>query len=128
MYIKKEKKEIEVGNSYRNKFSALWNKFFVNFSSPGECLSVREGVKLPTQSICERCGHVSSQPVCKACVLLEGLNKGRPRLGIGKSSKVQERLGENHKKEVSGKNSQGSNHVPNGVALEGHAEIKSLDF
>ncbi|XP_027227722.2 cytoplasmic tRNA 2-thiolation protein 1 isoform X1 [Penaeus vannamei] len=94
----------------------------------GECLSVREGVKLPTQSICERCGHVSSQPVCKACVLLEGLNKGRPRLGIGKSSKVQERLGENHKKEVSGKDSQGSNHVPNGVALEGHAEIKSLDF
>lgn len=88
---------------------------------------MREGVKLPTQSTCERCGHVSSQPVCKACVLLEGLNKGRPRLGIGKSSKVQERLGENHKKEIE-KDSQGSNHIPNGVAVEGHAEMKSLDF
>ena len=58
-------------------------------------MSVREGVKLPTRSTCTRCGHISSQPVCKACVLLEGLNKGKPRLGIGKSSKVRERLGDN---------------------------------
>lgn len=60
----------------------------------GECLGVREGVKLPTRATCTRCGHISSQPVCKACVLLEGLNKGKPRLGIGKSSKVRERLGD----------------------------------
>ncbi|KIY93779.1 hypothetical protein MNEG_14184 [Monoraphidium neglectum] len=33
---------------------------------------------------CERCGSISSQPVCKACLLLEGLNKGLPRLGISK--------------------------------------------
>ena len=26
--------------------------------------------------------------ICKACVMLEGLNKGKPKLGIGKSSKV----------------------------------------
>jgi len=26
--------------------------------------------------------------VCKACIMLEGLNKGKPKLGIGKSSKV----------------------------------------
>ncbi|KAK8398274.1 hypothetical protein O3P69_003885 [Scylla paramamosain] len=58
----------------------------------GESFSVREGVKMPTQSTCERCGHVSSQAVCKACVLLEGLNKGKPRLGLGKSSKVEEHL------------------------------------
>lgn len=31
---------------------------------------------------CERCGYLSSQSVCKACVLLEGLNKARPRTGI----------------------------------------------
>lgn len=31
---------------------------------------------------------MSSQDVCKACILLEGLNRGLPRLGIGKSSKV----------------------------------------
>jgi len=30
--------------------------------------------------------------VCKACVLLEGLNKGLPKLGIGKSSKVKKTI------------------------------------
>lgn len=63
----------------------------------GESFSIREGVKLPTQSLCERCGHVSSQAVCKACVLLEGLNKGKPRLGLGKSSKVDEHMAQESK-------------------------------
>jgi cytoplasmic tRNA 2-thiolation protein 1 len=31
---------------------------------------------------CERCGYLSSQAICKACVLLEGLNKARPRTDI----------------------------------------------
>lgn len=31
---------------------------------------------------CERCGYLSSQAVCKACMLLEGLNKARPKTGI----------------------------------------------
>lgn len=31
---------------------------------------------------CERCGYLSSQAVCKACMLLEGLNKARPRMDI----------------------------------------------
>jgi len=31
---------------------------------------------------CETCGYLSSQKVCKACVLLEGLNKARPKLPI----------------------------------------------
>lgn len=45
--------------------------------------------KLPALTKCTRCGYVSSQSVCKACVLLEGLNKGLPRLGVGKSSKAK---------------------------------------
>lgn len=31
---------------------------------------------------CERCGYLSSQKVCKACSLLEGLNKSRPHTSI----------------------------------------------
>lgn len=31
---------------------------------------------------CERCGYLSSQAICKACVLLEGLNKARPKTSI----------------------------------------------
>ena len=45
--------------------------------------------KLPAQGNCTRCGYVSSMEICKACLLLEGLNKGLPKLGIGKSSKVK---------------------------------------
>lgn len=52
----------------------------------GEKLAIQEGVKLPTRGTCSRCGFVSSQEVCKACILLEGLNKGLPKLGIGKTS------------------------------------------
>ncbi|KXJ13170.1 cytoplasmic tRNA 2-thiolation protein 1 isoform X1 [Exaiptasia diaphana] len=55
----------------------------------GESLSVKKDVKMPVQGTCSRCGYISSQHLCKACVLLEGLNKGLPRLGIGKTDKVQ---------------------------------------
>ena len=40
--------------------------------------------KIPQQRMgqCERCGYLSSQPICKACMLLEGLNKNRPKTAI----------------------------------------------
>lgn len=37
--------------------------------------------------------------MCKACTLLEGLNRGLPRLGIGKSSRVKRLIAENDKKQ-----------------------------
>ncbi|CAG8785554.1 19447_t:CDS:1, partial [Racocetra fulgida] len=39
---------------------------------------VKEGVKLPIQGVCKRCGYMSSNELCKACMLLEGLNRGLP--------------------------------------------------
>lgn len=33
-------------------------------------------VKKPVQRTCDRCGYISSNELCKACVLLEGLNTG----------------------------------------------------
>lgn len=51
----------------------------------------RKSTRKPTKDIptpkqrlgqCERCGYLSSQAVCKACVLLEGLNKARPRTDV----------------------------------------------
>ncbi|KAL2059437.1 hypothetical protein ABVK25_000730 [Lepraria finkii] len=40
--------------------------------------------KLPKQQMgkCARCGYLSSQDICKACLLLEGLNKNRPKTQI----------------------------------------------
>lgn len=42
------------------------------------------GKKLPKQTLgtCERCGYMSSQAICKACTLLDGLNKNRPKMEI----------------------------------------------
>lgn len=67
----------------------------------GENLCVSTDVKdrLPSQGICQRCGYISSMEVCKACILLEGLNKGKPKLGIGKSSKVVHHLKTDVKKD-----------------------------
>tara|TARA_R110002003_G_scaffold991_6_gene21890 strand:- start:13435 stop:14229 length:795 start_codon:yes stop_codon:yes gene_type:complete len=39
---------------------------------------------------CKICGYLSSQEVCKACVLLEGLNKARPKHNIEVGYEVQE--------------------------------------
>jgi cytoplasmic tRNA 2-thiolation protein 1 len=50
--------------------------------------------KCPEQGTCKECGYISSQEVCKACVLLAGLNKGLPQLGVGKSSKHKKTLEE----------------------------------
>jgi len=55
----------------------------------GEQLQVKDNVKMPEKRNCIRCGFVSSQEICKACVLLEGLNRGLPKLGIGKSNKIK---------------------------------------
>ncbi|EGD73710.1 ATP-binding domain-containing protein 3 [Salpingoeca rosetta] len=57
----------------------------------GEALHVKEEVTLPPQGTCIRCGYMTSSDLCKACVLLEGLNKGRPKLAVGKK-RHEERL------------------------------------
>lgn len=59
------------------------------YSFIGETLQIKESIKLPERRNCSRCGFVSSQEICKACIMLEGLNRGLPKLGIGKSTKVK---------------------------------------
>lgn len=63
---------------------------------------------MPTLTRCSRCGYASSQEICKACILLEGLNKGLPRLGIGKTSRINKVINENKLKEGCGNGSKGS--------------------
>lgn len=60
----------------------------------GESLSVKKDARMPVQGTCDRCGYISSNPICKACVMLEGLNKGLPRLGIGKTHKERRKMAE----------------------------------
>jgi len=51
----------------------------------GENFNITEETKskLPDQGNCTRCGYISSNDLCKACVLLESLNKGKAKLAIG---------------------------------------------
>ncbi|CAL1273448.1 unnamed protein product [Larinioides sclopetarius] len=58
----------------------------------GECMTIKKEIKLPPQGLCKKCGYISSQEICKACVMLEGLNTGVPELGIKKSSKVKNKI------------------------------------
>jgi cytoplasmic tRNA 2-thiolation protein 1 len=44
--------------------------------------SRKTGPKKQTLGSCAKCGYMSSQELCKACILLAGLNKNRPMQGI----------------------------------------------
>jgi cytoplasmic tRNA 2-thiolation protein 1 len=55
----------------------------------GEQLQLKQTTKKPLRGTCNQCGFVSSCQPCKACVLLEGLNRSLPKLGIGKRSKSE---------------------------------------
>lgn len=43
---------------------------------------------MPEPGNCVRCGYITSQDLCKACVLLEGLNSGNARQGVMRTRKV----------------------------------------
>lgn len=63
----------------------------------GEALAFKDTTKKVVRGICSKCGFVSSQQPCKACVLLEGLNRGLPKLGIGKKSKGDRMIAQQNK-------------------------------
>ncbi|PIO55554.1 hypothetical protein TELCIR_23058 [Teladorsagia circumcincta] len=53
----------------------------------GESVVVKTEVAMPTLINCTRCGYICSQSICKACLLLEGLNTGCTDLGIKRKTK-----------------------------------------
>ncbi|KAJ1020469.1 hypothetical protein NDA13_005786 [Ustilago tritici] len=64
---------------------------------------VKQSKKTELQN-CARCGYISSNKTCKACILLEGLEKGTPQLGIGseKSRKIKDIRQEMASKDANG--------------------------
>lgn len=48
----------------------------------GQRKDTNRKVTKQTLGTCQKCGYMSSQTICKACSLLEGLNKNRPRMAI----------------------------------------------
>ena len=53
--------------------------------------SVNSKTQISQRSSCQNCGFISSTPICRACVMLKGLNSGKAKMAIGKNS-VQEYL------------------------------------
>lgn len=72
--------------TYLKDLESVRPSCIVDIIHSGDSLAVKSDIKLPVQGTCERCGYISSQSLCKACILLEGLNRGLPRLGVGKTT------------------------------------------
>ena len=72
--------------TFLKDLEAIRPSTIIDIIHSGDSLSVKSDVKMPVQGTCSRCGYISSQELCKACILLEGLNRGLPRLGIGKAT------------------------------------------
>ena len=52
----------------------------------GEAIRVTADAAAQRPGKCVRCGYMSSQRLCKACILIEGLNRGKPKLGLSKQA------------------------------------------
>ncbi|KAL3641639.1 cytosolic thiouridylase subunit Ctu1 [Castilleja foliolosa] len=72
----------------------------IDIIKSGEDFRISTFTKMPEQGNCERCGYISSQKWCKACVLLEGLNRGLPKLGIGRTRGPDNERNTNETKET----------------------------
>uniref|UniRef100_A0A2K6W3C2 Cytoplasmic tRNA adenylyltransferase 1 n=1 Tax=Onchocerca volvulus TaxID=6282 RepID=A0A2K6W3C2_ONCVO len=67
---------------YVKKLERLQPKAILDLIKSGEAISARSDVFLPTLTTCERCNYMSSQKLCKACLLLQGLFTNNHSLGI----------------------------------------------
>ncbi|KAJ1649748.1 cytosolic thiouridylase subunit Ctu1 [Dispira simplex] len=75
--------------AFLKDLEAVRSTAIIDIIHSGEAFQVKHSVKLPTQRTCQRCGYIASNTLCKACVLLEGLNRGLPMLGISRSAQTK---------------------------------------
>ncbi|KHN82572.1 Cytoplasmic tRNA 2-thiolation protein 1 [Toxocara canis] len=69
----------------------------------GEDLAIRGEIALPDLTNCERCGYISSQKLCKACLLLDGLNTNDLTLGVKKQKSKSQKISEGGQCSAQGK-------------------------
>jgi cytoplasmic tRNA 2-thiolation protein 1 len=76
--------------AFLKDLEAIKPSAIIDIIKSGEAFEIREETKkLQVPGKCEQCGYISSKSICKACVLLDGLNKGDGNSGIGRSRKHQ---------------------------------------
>jgi cytoplasmic tRNA 2-thiolation protein 1 len=76
--------------SFLKDLEAIKPAAIIDIIRSGEAFEIAEETKkLQIAGKCEKCGYISSKSMCKACVLLDGLNRGEATAGIGRSRKHQ---------------------------------------
>ncbi|KAF8339198.1 uncharacterized protein EI90DRAFT_3040777 [Cantharellus anzutake] len=68
--------------AYLKDLEAIRPSVIIDIIYSGEALQVQEDVKIKPQRTCLRCGYISSNEICKACTLLEGLERGTAGAGV----------------------------------------------
>ncbi|KIK65787.1 hypothetical protein GYMLUDRAFT_370328 [Collybiopsis luxurians FD-317 M1] len=70
--------------SFLKDLEAARPSAIIDIIHSGEAFEVREEIKATqkVQQTCKRCGYMSSNDLCKACTLLEGLERGMASSGI----------------------------------------------
>ncbi|KAF6077191.1 cytosolic thiouridylase subunit 1 [Phyllostomus discolor] len=58
-----------------------------------ERLALAPSARPAPAGACSRCGALASRALCQACALLDGLDRGRPRLAIGKGRRGLDEMG-----------------------------------
>jgi cytoplasmic tRNA 2-thiolation protein 1 len=77
-------REIDVAAAALNGINGQRHDRIGSKTEPLNRAKRESGKKLTRQTLgtCKKCGYMSSQDICKACMLLEGLNKNRPKMEI----------------------------------------------
>ncbi|CAO3683262.1 unnamed protein product [Umbelopsis vinacea] len=75
--------------TFLKDLEAIRPSAIIDIIHSGEAFEIKTGVKMPEQQTCTRCGYISSNELCKACILLDGLNRGLPRLGITREQRTR---------------------------------------
>lgn len=73
--VLKPKKEKKITAKFKN-IKKSENNMEMEVKSNGTISLFKDGNR------CERCGYLSSNKICKACILLEGLEKNRPKMQL----------------------------------------------
>lgn len=76
--------------SFLKDLEAIRPAAIVDIIRSGEAFEISDSAKRSqVAGNCDRCGYISSNSLCKACVLLEGLNNGQANAGVGRSRKYR---------------------------------------
>eukprot|EP00834_Sanchytrium_tribonematis_P000491 NODE_9_length_64580_cov_1.431941.p18 type:complete len:349 gc:universal NODE_9_length_64580_cov_1.431941:53202-54248(+) len=76
---------------YLKELEKIRPRVILDIISSGEKFQTHDNNHPADLKSCSRCGYMSSQDICKACILLEGLNKGMPKLGVYKTDKIRKK-------------------------------------